>query len=52
MACLPLSEQELDDMKKELLEFVRRVSTPNGENRPEEIAILPAIVKLVLGQRF
>ena len=50
MACLPLGNEEITELKKELRDFVRRVSDYYGEKRPEEIAILPAMIKILLGQ--
>ena len=52
MGYLPLANEEITELKKELLDFIRRVSDCKEDKRPEEIAVLPAIVKLVLDQRF
>ena len=36
------------EMLKELDGFVHRVLSPRGKKTPEEVAILPAVVKLLL----
>ena len=42
-----LSEDEMNELKKNLLYFVKRLSQ-KGYNSPEEVPILPSIVELLL----
>ena len=41
-----LNEKEEETLKKYLLNFIARVSSPNTERCTEEIKILPAIIQL------
>ena len=51
MNCIILSQEEKSELKKELLEFVSRVLSDKDNRKPEEIAVLPAISKLLLNGR-
>ena len=46
-----LSQEEKCELKKELLDFMRRVLSDGDNRKPEEIAVLPAISKLLLNGR-
>ena len=48
MTGMQLTKAENEEMKKVLIDFVYRVSAPNEEKRPEEIYILPAIIKTLV----
>ena len=48
MIQLILNEEEKASLKNILLEFVYRAVKAEDKRRPEEIAILPAIIKLLL----
>ena len=43
-----LVEKGIVEMLKELDGFVHRVLSPRGKKTPEEVAILPAVVKILL----
>ena len=48
MSSLPLNRDEEAALKKDLLDFVHRVAAVDGEKKPEEIAILPAVAEILL----
>lgn len=48
MSSLPLNKDEELNIKQYMIDFVRRVSSTSEEKRPEEIAILPAMIKILL----
>ncbi len=48
MPILELTEEEKATLKKDLLNFVHRVSADTGNRWNSEIQILPAVVQLLL----
>ncbi len=48
MIAIILSEAEAVALKELLFDFVKRVSGYGNQRRPEEIAILPAVMQLLL----
>lgn len=48
MIGITLSEAEVAVLKELLIDFVKRVSGNENQRRPEEIAILPAVMQLLL----
>ena len=44
-----LTEDEMKELKKDLLYFVKRLSQ-KGYNSPEEVEFLPAVVQILLGR--
>ena len=44
-----LTENEMVELKRDLLYFVKRLSQ-KGYNSPEEVRFLPAIVQILLGR--
>ena len=51
MNCVLLSQEEKSELKQKLLEFVYRNLSKGNNKLPEEVAVLPAIVKLLLNGR-